>query len=147
MSYHVGAAGGKARLGSSRTSTPIFPLFYTYYDKNPAGTVAIRNASAGPVQDVTASFYVKEYMEQPKNFWTAPALNRNQQVSVPVYALFDQRIFDVTTETKAAGEITAHLQVPRRGGFDAPARHRHHQQQERHDLGRRPQSRRLRDLH
>jgi tetratricopeptide (TPR) repeat protein len=105
VSYHIGAAGGKANIRILPDLKPIFPLFYTYYDKNPAGIVAVKNASAAPVQDVSASFFVKEYMEQPKIFWSAPALNKNQEVSVPAYALFDQRIFDVTTETKAAGEV------------------------------------------
>ena len=136
VSYHVGAGGGKANLRIAPDLRPIFPLFYTFYDKNPAGTVVVRNSSAGPVQDVTASLFVKEYMEQPKNFWSAPALNRNQEVSVPVYALFDQRIFDVTTETKAAGEILITYKYLGAGGNDAPARHRHDQQQELRDLGR-----------
>jgi tetratricopeptide (TPR) repeat protein len=105
VSYHIGAGSGKADLRIEPKIEPIFPLFYTYYDKNQAGTLTLKNTSPGPIQDVTVSFFVKEYMEQPKNFWSAPALDRNQEVSAPVFALFDQRIFDVTTETKVAGEV------------------------------------------
>jgi len=105
VSYHIGAGSGKADLRIEPKIEPIFPLFYTYYDKNQAGTLALKNTSPGPIQDVTVSLFVKEYMEQPKNFWSAPALDRNQEVSAPIFALFDQRIFDVTTETKVAGEV------------------------------------------
>ncbi len=105
-SYHLGAGGGKANLRIEPTLSPVFPLFYSYYDEHPLGSVDLKNNSPSAVQDVSASFFVKEYMEQPKVFYRAPALDRNQAVTVPVQALFERSIFDVTAETKVAGEIT-----------------------------------------
>lgn len=104
-SYHVGAGGGRANLRIEPSISPVFPLFFSYYDEHPVGNVDIKNGSPSAVQDVTASFFVKEYMEQPKVFYRAPALDREQSVTVPVQALFERSIFDVTTETKVAGEI------------------------------------------
>ena len=104
-SYHVGAGGGKANLHIEPTLSPVFPLFYSYYDDHPVGTMLLKNTSPGALQEVSASFFVKEYMEQPKVFWRAPALDRDQSVTVPVQALFERSIFDVTAETKVAGEI------------------------------------------
>ena len=104
-SYHVGAGGGRANLMIEPSMAPVFPLFYSYYDEHPVGTVVLSNGSPSAIQDVTASFFVKEYMEQPKVFSRLPALDRRQSVTLPVQALFERSIFDVTTETKVAGEI------------------------------------------
>jgi tetratricopeptide (TPR) repeat protein len=105
VSWHVGAGAGKAMLQIEPTLAPVFPLFFSYYDEHPAGNLVIKNTGSDAVQDVSASFFVKEFMEQPKVFYRAPALARGQEIQVPVFALFDRRIFDVTTETKVVGEI------------------------------------------
>jgi tetratricopeptide (TPR) repeat protein len=103
--YHVGAGKGTGTLRVEPQIAPIFPLFYSYYDKNPAGTLVVRNTSPGAVQDLSVSFQVKQFMDQPKVCWTAPQLARGEEVTVPVYALFRDSIFQVTEATKVAGEI------------------------------------------
>ena len=52
------------------------------------------------------SFFVKQYMDQPKVCGEFPKLARGQEVEVPVYALFNDGIFAVTEGTKTAGEIS-----------------------------------------
>jgi hypothetical protein len=84
---------------------PIFPLFYSYYDKNPAGSLLLRNDERGDVAGVKISFFVKQYMDEPKLCAEYPKLARGQEVQVPVYALFKDNIFSVTEGTKVAGDI------------------------------------------
>jgi tetratricopeptide (TPR) repeat protein len=103
--YHIGAGKKKADLQITPQLAPIFPLFYSYYDKNPAGSLTLKNEERGDLENVTVSFLVKQYMEQPKVCAQFPRLARGQQEQVPVYALFKDSIFAVTEGTKVAGEI------------------------------------------
>ncbi len=104
--YHIGAGGGAANLKVEPAIRPIFPLFYSYYDKNPAGSMSIRNTSTGAIQDLKVSFFVKQFMDQPKVTWTYKELARGEEKTFDVYALFRDNIFGVTEATKVAGEIS-----------------------------------------
>jgi len=104
--YHVGAGGRAANLKVEPQIQPIFPLFYSYYDKHPAGTTSIKNTGTGPIQDVKVSFFVKQFMDQPKLTWTCKELARGESKTFDVFALFRDNIFGVTEATKVAGEIS-----------------------------------------
>jgi tetratricopeptide (TPR) repeat protein len=84
---------------------PIFPLFYSYYDKNPAGEVQIANVESSPYEKVRVSFFAKQYMDSPRLCADLGTLQGGESRTVPVYALFNDSIFRVTEGTKAAGEI------------------------------------------
>lgn len=104
MQYHVGAGGG-GYLHVEPQILPIFPLFYSYYDKNPAGNLTIKNSAPGTVQDVTVSFLVKQFMEEPKVSWQWKEMVRGEEKTIPIFALFKDSILQVTEATKVAGEI------------------------------------------
>jgi hypothetical protein len=101
--FHLGA--GKAVLKVEPRLQPIFPLFYSYYDKNPVGEMDIRNNSSSEMRDVSVKFFVKQFMDQPKECWSADSLAAGTGKSVPVFALFKDSIFSVTEGTKVAGEM------------------------------------------
>ena len=106
VQYHIGAGGRAENLKVEPSIRPIFPLFYNYYDKNPAGSITIRNTSTGPIQDVKVSFFVRQFMDQPKVTWTWKELARGDEKTFDVFALFKDNIFGVTEATKVAGEIS-----------------------------------------
>jgi hypothetical protein len=103
IQVHLGA--GKAAIRVIPDIQPIFPLFYSYYDKNPVGSIGLKNASSSEMQDISVSFFVRQFMEQPKECWSAQTLAAGAEKSVPAYALFKDTIFAVTEGTKVAGEI------------------------------------------
>jgi len=103
--YHVGAGGGAANLKVEPAIQPIFPLFYSYYDKHPAGSLSVKNTGTGAIQDLKVSFYVKQFMDEPKVSGTCKELARGEEKSFDVFALFRDNIFGVTEATKVAGEI------------------------------------------
>ena len=105
LSYNIGAGRRNADLYVEPHIRPIFPLFYSYYDKNSAGEIILTNNERSNLQDVKVSFLVKQYMEQPKLCAEYPVLSRGQILDIPVYALFTDDIFDVTEGTKVAGEV------------------------------------------
>ncbi len=104
MQYHIGAGGG-GYLKVEPQILPIFPLFYGFYDKNPAGNLTIRNTASGTVQDVTVSFLVKQFMEAPKVSWQYKEMGPGEEKTIPVFALFTDAILQVTEATKVSGEI------------------------------------------
>ncbi len=106
MRYQIGGSSKGAELQYMPTLQPIFPLFYSYYEKHPAGQVSLTNLESGPIKDVKVSFFVKQFMDQPKVCAEYPVLRGREAIDVPVYALFAENIFRVTEGTKAAGEIT-----------------------------------------
>lgn len=105
ISYNIGAGRTGANLFVEPLIDPIFPLFYSYYDKNTVGTVSIKNNERGAVQEVKMSFQVKQYMDQPKVFADISSIKSGENLNVPVYALFTDNIFGITEGTKVAGEI------------------------------------------
>ena len=104
-SYNIGAGKKSADLYVEPLIQPIFPLFYSYYDKNPAGEIQFVNNERSTIQDVKVSFLVKQYMEQPKVCAEFPSIREGQELNIPVYALFTDNIFNITEGTKVAGEI------------------------------------------
>jgi hypothetical protein len=84
---------------------PIFPLFFTYYDKNPAGSVIIKNEESLQYDDLKVSFHANQYMEGYKLCGEVDNLKPGEELSFPVYALFNDSIFRVTEGTKVAGDI------------------------------------------
>ncbi len=84
---------------------PIFPLFYSYYDKNPAGEVVIVNQEGSRFDNVKISFYAMQYMDSPRVSADLGSLRAGESRSIPVYALFNDSIFRITEGTKTAGEI------------------------------------------
>lgn len=83
----------------------VFPLFYSYYDKNPLGTVVLANDESIDLEKVRVSFYAKQFMDGPRLSAEFPVLKSGGSRQIPVYALFNDSIFRVTEGTKAAGEI------------------------------------------
>ena len=105
LSYNIGAAKRKAEIQVTPQIQQIFPLFFTYYDKNPAGSLILKNNEREKVEDLKVSFYVKQFMDQPKLSAEIESLGRGEELKIPVYALFTDEIFGVTEGVKVAGEI------------------------------------------
>ncbi len=84
---------------------PIFPVFYKYYDENPAGTLTIVNNESADITDVKVVVFIRSFMDAPKTFSVSKKIAKNEKAVIPLYALFNQSILDVTEGTKASAEI------------------------------------------
>ena len=84
---------------------PVFPVFYKHYDGNAFGTITIRNNEASEIRDVRVSLFVKSFMDAPKTYVVADLISKGQELPVPLYALFNQAILDMTEGSKASAEI------------------------------------------
>jgi hypothetical protein len=101
--YYIG--GNRADLRIQPELRPIFPVFYSYYDDNPAGSVTLQNHSMGPIQNVQVSLFVREYMSAPKPSPVVPVVQRGKDVTIDTNALFTDSILGVTEQKKVAGEL------------------------------------------
>jgi hypothetical protein len=107
--------GGSYTLGAEKQSSnmrlperridPIFPILRKYYESSAVGSVTLENGENGPVEDVKVSFFVNQYMEQPKVCGTVRELKHLQKVTVPLYALFTDKVLAVTEKDKVTGEL------------------------------------------
>lgn len=86
--------------------TSIFPVYYSYYDTHPVGTVTVTNTSRDPVENLTVSFYVAQYMDNAKESDRVARIDRDETSQVDVYALFTNEIFEITEGAKVSARFT-----------------------------------------
>lgn len=89
----------------------IFPVFHKYYDDHPIGKVVIRNQEKEPITDIKVSLLIKQYMDAPKESNTPPELHGGESREIDLYALFTEKVLDITEGTKAAAEITLEYEL------------------------------------
>jgi len=61
----------------------IFPIFRSYYDENPVGTVTITNSGKKAATDVRVSFLIKQYMDAAKECAHGNLLGNHFQPFLP----------------------------------------------------------------
>jgi len=106
INFTPGTGGGRSNLEIPNIQfEPVFPVFYSYYDENPLGAVVIRNQENGTIKNVRVSLMVKQYMDSPKLCASVPALAKEEEIRIPLVALFAERILSITEGTKASADI------------------------------------------
>ncbi len=99
--YRFGRGVESVELKARPDLAPVFPLFYTYYDTHPIGTVTLENDRGVELRDVKISFYSKQYMDTPKEAVTFESFPGNEECQVPLYAFFNDSIMERPTTTAA----------------------------------------------
>jgi tetratricopeptide (TPR) repeat protein len=112
-----GGAGASKLLPVEMKIDPVFPVFYKYYDDNPAGMVVIQNGEKSAAKDVRVSFLAPQFMQGPKECASFPELKPGERREVPVHALFTDAIIGVTEDTKVKASIIVEYSL-----LDAAAR-------------------------
>ncbi len=83
----------------------IFPVFRSWYDAEPFGAVTLRNNEDGAIENVRVSFYAPEYMGGPRVSTLVPRVESGKSVTIPLYAVFDERILALTENSSTSAEI------------------------------------------
>ncbi len=96
----------KLRFGDVEVES-LFPVFYSWYDTNPLGSVMITNGEGRAVESVEVSFYIKDYMDQPKVCASIPRLDAGKSAKVDLKAIFSDKVLGITEGTKVAAEVQA----------------------------------------
>ena len=99
-------SSGTSKLEIRKPQFPmVFPVFYKHYDDNPIGEVILRNNESGVIRNVTVDFFINQYMDKPKSCAVIKALQPGEEVSVPLYALFTDKVLLISEGTKVMGQI------------------------------------------
>jgi hypothetical protein len=83
----------------------IFPVSWAWYEHNPIAKVKITNEEPNAITDVNLSFYMDSYMGQPWTFANLSRVGAGETVEVPVTALFNEVLINLTENTNAAGTV------------------------------------------
>jgi tetratricopeptide (TPR) repeat protein len=100
----LGAASGRVRIEDVQVQS-VYPVFYSFYDDHPFGSLSVVNGEENEIKDVRVSFSMGQYMSQPKSCGEFASLARGGSVEVPVYALFNDDVLSLTENTRAPGEL------------------------------------------
>jgi tetratricopeptide (TPR) repeat protein len=83
----------------------IYPVFYKYYDDNSFGSISIENKGKGKIENIKVSFFIKQYMSQPRVCAEFDSIDKDGSENVDIVALFNEDILKITEDTKVTAEI------------------------------------------
>ena len=83
----------------------VFPVFYKYYENSPFGSVELTNLEITAIEDVQATFYLRQFMDAPFPCPTDESIRGKATISIDLYAVFSNDVMAITEEDKAIGEI------------------------------------------
>ena len=83
----------------------VFPVLFKYYDKNPVGKVVLHNWESADISDITLSFFVERYMDNPKRCEAPDEMKGGEEAEVDLYALFTDDVLNITEGTKVSAKI------------------------------------------
>lgn len=70
----------------------IFPVFYKFYNESPVGSAVLYNPGGLPAENIHVNFFIKQYMDNPKQCPAPETLDAGQKAEVELYALFTNQI-------------------------------------------------------
>ncbi len=83
----------------------IFSANYKYYQKNPVGTIAIKNNTESDFTNVKLSFFFKDFMDFPSDT-IVEEVKAGRQVEVPLSATLNNRILNINEDTPIQCQLT-----------------------------------------
>jgi tetratricopeptide (TPR) repeat protein len=100
------AFGKKTRVKvEPESQDPVFPVLFSWYDDNKFAVVSVKNSEPNAITDVTTSFYLEQFMGQPKVCSVSKRLKPGESVEVPLRAFFRETMLDLTERIDAEGTI------------------------------------------
>jgi hypothetical protein len=98
--------GGRARVQLEKTEQRrVFPVSWAWYEDNPVATVKVTNGEPNAITDINLLFFMDSYMSQPWNFAALPRLAPGESVEIPLTALFNEVLINLSNDVNASGVI------------------------------------------
>ncbi|HAK45532.1 MAG TPA: hypothetical protein DCO79_06390, partial [Spirochaeta sp.] len=83
----------------------VFPVLFKHYDDNPVGTVELFNNENKDITEVSLSFYVDRYMDNPKQSPVIKTIEPGQSANFDIFGLFSDSVLDITEGTKVSANV------------------------------------------
>lgn len=90
---------------------PVFPVLYSWYEKNSFGTVAVTNNEDSGITDVSVSFFQSQYMAQPKECARINRIERGESKDVDLIAFFNESMLELIEKVDTQGLVTVSYSV------------------------------------
>jgi tetratricopeptide (TPR) repeat protein len=84
----------------------VFPVFHKFYDDHPVGSAVLINQEAETITDIKLSFFIKQYMDSPKQCPAPTELAAGETEAIQIMSLLTDRVLEVTESTKVAADLT-----------------------------------------
>ena len=85
---------------------PVFPVFYSWYNDNPFGSVEVTNNEDVTITDVNVYFFQPQYMSQPKECGSMAKLKQGESFSVDLRAFFNEQMLELNEKNDTMSTIT-----------------------------------------
>lgn len=85
---------------------PVFPVFYSWYNENPFGSVEVTNNEDVTITDVNVYFFQPQYMSQPKECGKMAKLKQGESFSVDLRAFFNEQMLELNEKNDTMSTIT-----------------------------------------
>ncbi|MCL2443306.1 MAG: porin family protein [Treponema sp.] len=97
---------GRSRVQVEKTQQyRVFPVSWAWYEHNPVAAVTITNEEPNAITDINLSFFMDSYMSQPFTFANIPHIAAGESIEVPVTALFNEAMMNLTETVAANGTV------------------------------------------
>ncbi len=83
----------------------VFPVLFKYYDTKPVGRAVLVNYEKDQIDDIRVTFFVKQYMDNPKECSAPEAMPGRSEAEVQLYALLSNRVLEISEDTKVSANI------------------------------------------
>ncbi|MEI6873742.1 MAG: tetratricopeptide repeat protein [Spirochaetota bacterium] len=70
------------------------------------GSVVVRNLGGAPIEKAKVTFFIAEYMDNPKTCAIIPVLEPGMSAKAELFALFNKKMLDISEGTKVSGRVT-----------------------------------------
>ncbi len=84
----------------------VFPIFFKFYNDNPVGSATFHNWGKVPVENVTISFFAKQYMDNPKRSQRIPMLGPGEIRQLDFYGLFKSTMLEISEQTLVSVNVS-----------------------------------------
>jgi len=85
---------------------PVFPVLFKHYNSFPVGSAVLHNKEKSDISDISVSFFVERYMDNPKECGKIKALSPGKDKTIDLYALFSDSVLEITEGTKVSAKIS-----------------------------------------
>jgi hypothetical protein len=92
-------------IGEKLEQQRVFPVSYAWYEKNSIAMVKITNNEPNAITDVNLTFFLERYMNQGTVFASLPRLLPGESAEVPVRALFNESMLDLTENANSNANV------------------------------------------
>jgi tetratricopeptide (TPR) repeat protein len=83
----------------------VFPVLFKYYDTKPVGRAVLVNYEKDQIDDIRVTFYVKQYMDNPKECLAPESMPGRSEAEIQLYSLLSSKVLEISEDTKVSTNI------------------------------------------